>query len=95
MSAFGTDEETPTTPLGLIIKVVKLDTTLTEVRRAYEQRMSRMEQHIDMLAARRKAGPDWMMIAKVALMAILTAAGSTGIITWPQAQSAMSMIGTQ
>lgn len=83
-----------TETLQWIIKLERLDATLTEMMRAHEQRMGRMEQHIDLLATRRSKKTDWLLMAKLTAFTVLMGLGSTGIITWPQVQAIAQSIGT-
>jgi len=76
-----------------MLKVERLETSLTAHLRYHEHRMGRVEHHIDMLAQRPTGRIPWAMILKVGGVILLMVLGSMGLITWPNvAQNAGTLL---
>lgn len=80
-------ERIPVGLVSILVKVERIDAHMMATLGAHEQRIGRMERHLDSIARGLPRKVDWATALKLAATAVLFAAAATGIITWPEAAS--------
>ncbi|MCV0371722.1 hypothetical protein [Filomicrobium sp.] len=74
------------TALSMLMRLERIETTIGY----HDQRISRMERHHDHTARGGRADIDWNAVLKLITALILLALGAFGVLTWPEATSAVT-----